>query len=69
MDRSRTLGTLYRNTCVLGEHVGWMEGPVGVRGPPFPAQNNTRIRPMRVQPTTAFTLSISHSFRGRIENP
>jgi hypothetical protein len=50
-----------------GVHVGWMEGSDGVGTLHFHVQNSVRIAPMIAQPTTAFTLSINHSAKGRIE--
>ena len=46
-------GTYIRTRVVLGEHVGWMGGPLGVWGPPFYVQNRFRMVPMIVQPITA----------------
>ena len=59
-------GTFIRTRVVLGEHVGWMGGPLGVWSPPLKSQNRFRIRPMMPQPTTALTPSITLSAGLRI---
>src|SRR5690606_13038379 len=35
MQQGRSARDLFGTHAVQGWHVGWMEGPVGVRGPPF----------------------------------
>ena len=58
---------LFRTRAVLGERVGWMEGPDGV-GPLHFSQNALRIIPMMVHPMTLFTPSIIDRAGLRIAN-